>query len=208
MLKIFPVLLFACLLGVFGTIASAQSDAPSLVPWPKLVKMAPGAMSLGPNCRIVAADPALAPLTKVLADEIHAIAGVRLAAAEGIGGPGDIVLALDSALKGEAYTVEIAERATVRGGNYGAVALGTATLLQALRAKDGKAALPHLTVADEPAVEYRGLLIDVARQYHSIASLKQIVQLCRLYKVRYLQLHLTDDQSFMFPSRAYPLLIT
>jgi hexosaminidase len=65
-----------------------------------------------------------------------------------------------------------------------------------------------MSVTDEPAVEYRGLLIDVARQYHSITSLKQAVQLCRLYKIRYLQLHLTDDQSFMFPSRTYPQLAT
>ena len=50
--------------------------------------------------------------------------------------------------------------------------------------------------------------MNVARQQHSILSLKEIVELCRLYKVRYLQLHLTDDQAFMFPSRAYPLLNT
>jgi len=210
MSKFFPCLLCACLSGVLGTIASvsAESDALSLVPWPKSVKMASATMSLGPNSRIAAADPSLVPLAKVLADEIHAIAGLRPTAAEGKGEPGDIVLALDTALKGEAYTIESAERATVRGGNYGAVALGTATLLQALQVKDGTAALPHMSLADEPAVEYRGLLVDVARQYHSIASLKQIVQLCRLYKVRYLQLHLTDDPSFMFPSRAYPLLTT
>ena len=94
------------------------------------------------------------------------------------------------------------------GDNYGAVALGTATLLQALHVHDGAVTLPRLSIADEPAVAFRGLLIDVARRYHSIESLKQIVNLCRLYKVRYLQLHLTDDQSFMFPSKAYPLLAT
>jgi hexosaminidase len=44
----------------------------------------------------------------------------------------------------------------------------------------------------------------VARQYHSIDSLKQIVGLCRLYKIRYLQFHLTDDQGFMFPTKAFP----
>jgi hexosaminidase len=65
-----------------------------------------------------------------------------------------------------------------------------------------------MSISDGPAVEYRGLMIDVARQYHSTASLKRIVQLCRLYKIRYLQLHLTDDQSFMFPSKAYPQLAT
>ena len=198
----------ACCAPLLVASASAQQDVPPLVPWPKRVEMKPGTMDLTAQSRIVAADPALLPLAKILADELQAAAGVRLAAAEGKARPGDIVLATDAALKGEAHAVEIGDRATVRGGNYGAVALGTATLLQAVRVRDGKATLPRMSVADEPAVEYRGLMIDVARKYHSIAGLKQIVQLCRLYKIRYLQLHLTDDQSFMFPSKAYPLLAT
>ena len=32
------------------------------------------------------------------------------------------------------------------------------------------------------------------------------MQLCRLYKARYLQLHLTDDQGWTFPSTKYPQL--
>ena len=108
--------------------------------------------------------------------------------------------------------MEITDNATVRGGNYGAVALGTATLLQAMavekQAIKQAVSLPRMSIEDEPKSNFRGLMVDVARHQHSIASLKDIVELCRLYKVRYLQLHLTDDQAFMFPSRAYPLLNT
>ncbi len=32
--------------------------------------------------------------------------------------------------------------------------------------------------------------------------------MCRLYKIRYLHLHLSDDQSFTFPSTAYPQMAT
>ena len=110
--------------------------------------------------------------------------------------------------KGEAHRVMVGEKALVQGGNYGTVALGTVTLLQSVMRRDGQVWIPRLVVTDEPATAYRGLLVDVARRYHSIDNLKQMVQLCRLYKVRYLQLHLTDDQSFMFPSRAYPQLAT
>ena len=46
----------------------------------------------------------------------------------------------------------------------------------------------------------------MARQDHPIDAIKKVVQLCRLYKARYLQLHLTDDQGWTFPSTKYPQL--
>jgi hexosaminidase len=194
-----------CLVWTFAAFATAQ-EAPALVPWPKCVEMKPGALDLGPQSRIVVAEERLLPLARILAEEIQAVAEVRLATAQGEGNPGDIVLTIDPGMKGEQHVVEVGERAVVRGGNYAAVALGTVTLLQSIQHPSGKAALPRMRIADEPALEYRGLMVDVARQYHSIVGLERIVELCRLYKIRYLQLHLTDDQSFMFPSKAYPQL--
>ena len=199
---------WACLALAIAVPATAEPSSPALVPWPQRVELKSGTLEIGPPTRIVATDPALQPLAKILADEIHAVAGIRLPTGDGQGGPKDIILATAAALKDEAYTLDVADRAVVRGGNYGAVALGTVTLLQSLQTQGGLTTFPRMTVADAPTVEYRGLLIDVARQYHSIASLKQMVELCRLYKVRYLQLHLTDDPSFMFPSTAFPQLAT
>ena len=159
--------------------------------------------------KIIFNQAALEPLGHVLAEEIKCINGLKLAVEEPQQvNPGDIILSIDSSLSKEAYRLEIADEATVRGGNYGAVALGTATLLQALTVNEKAVSLPRMTIEDAPKSDYRGLMVDVARQQHSIASLKQMVELCRLYKVRYLQLHLTDDQAFMFPSRAYPKLNT
>ena len=198
-----------CGMTLGGEPAAVQPPLSSLnlVPRPQSVTASPGArMTLGPQSRIVTAAGALKPLAEVLAEEIVLVSGQRPGSAVGKPVAGDIVLEIDPQLKGEAYTVQVAGFATVRGGNYPAVAMGTTTLLQAIQRQGDATFLPAITVADEPAVAYRGLLIDVARQYHSIATLKQIVRLCRFYKIRYLQLHLTDDQSFMFPSKAYPQL--
>lgn len=145
---------------------------------------------------------------EVLAEEIFLATGLKLASTTDRPAPGDIVLQINPQLKGEAYTLNMGQFVEVRGGNYGAVALGTVTLLQTLSLDGDKVSLPRLAVADAPGAEFRGLLVDVARRYHSIENLKQMVRLCRLYKIRYLQLHLTDDQSFMFPSRAFPQLAT
>ena len=65
-----------------------------------------------------------------------------------------------------------------------------------------------MTIKDWPHADYCGAMLDVARQDHPIDAIKKVVQLCRLYKARYLQLHLTDDQGWTFPSTKYPKLGT
>ncbi|MEQ1933773.1 MAG: family 20 glycosylhydrolase, partial [Fimbriimonadaceae bacterium] len=106
----------------------------------------------------------------------------------------------------ERYRIEIDNDVTITASTVKGIAFGTTTLLQALTVAGGRLQVPKMVIEDEPARGYRGLMVDVARKFHSIEVLKQCVQLCRLYKLNYLQLHLTDDQSFTFPSRAYPAL--
>jgi hexosaminidase len=47
-------------------------------------------------------------------------------------------------------------------------------------------------------------MVDAAREYLPLTSLKGYVILCRLYKLNHLHIHLTDDHAFSFPSTAYP----
>jgi hexosaminidase len=210
-----PLLLAAA--WTFGTsaprgLAADAAAGPGLVPWPASVKVEAGEMALTGQSRVVAGSADLLPLAGVVCEEVRAAAGVELKAAEGTPRAGDIVLGKSSELKGEAYTVRVGDQAVVEGADYAAVAMGTTTLLQLLRAgpaapaASAAAALPHATIADAPLSRYRGLLIDVARSYHSLDTLRQCVSLCRLYKVRFLQLHLTDDPAFTFPSTAFPKL--
>jgi hexosaminidase len=184
--------------------ASAVDPEPLLVPLPESIRTEAGALALPRTARIVATSAELEPLAKVLADEIFRCTGVKLASASGEGRPGDIVLRLDPSLEGEAYTVDVGESVVVQAGNYPAAASGTVTLLQSLAESDGALAVPRMRVADRPAYPYRGALIDLARKYHSPGGIEQVIELCRLYKIRYLQLHLTDDQLFMFPSTRFP----
>ena len=186
--------------------AQAEGVAPQWVPLPKTVAMGQGSLVLTPATRILTTNNELEPLAKVLADEILLTTGVRLATAAGEAMPGAVVLQLDPNLKGETYSLEVAASAIIKGGNYQSVASGTVTLLQALRVANGALTLPQMHIADEPVYPYRGALIDPARKYHSPAGIEQVIELCRLYKIRYLQLHLTDDQLFMFPSTRFPQL--
>ena len=217
LLPLLPVLL-AC--------AMAQAVAPQWVPLPTSLTLGQGALTLDKESRISAANKELEPLARVLAGEIQQTSGVELSTAKrrpdgagarpiGYHDPVDIVLRLDPQLKGEAYTLDAQESVTpagsmgcvtVAGGTYQSVASGTVTLLQALRTASGALTLPRMHIADEPAFPYRGVLIDLARKYHSPGGIEQVIGLCRMYKIRYLQLHLTDDQLFMFPSTRFPQL--
>lgn len=177
-------------------LAAALASPLNLIPWPADVQLKNGVLTLPANPTIHCTAPTLEPLVAVLRQE-----GMRLSETKG---RAQIELRLDPKLKPEEYRLTVSDRITVAGASYKAVAMGTATLLQAMNGLS----VPKMVIGDLPASPYRGLLIDVARQYHSIPVLEQCVELCRLYKLNYLQLHLTDDQSFMFPSRAFPLVTT
>ena len=109
-------------------------------------------------------------------------------------------MSLNNTLTGEQYTYNVGTQAQVSGGNYQAVAEGTTTLLQSLAGAAGNITLPKVSIADQPAANssYRALMVNVARSYHSITTLEQDVEMCRLYKIPYMQLHMTDDQAFTF----------
>jgi len=208
-LTITPVLaalLLAALLlaaGWAAAAAAAPPAEPAFVPWPKTVRMQPGTLTLGTGSRILTDCAALEPLARILAGEIRLLTGFSLATGAGQPGPGDIGIALDPALTKEAHRVSVTDKAVVLGGNYAGAGMGTATLLQAILIENGKFSLPKMTVSDQPAMRYTGMMLDVARQPNSIETLKQCVVLARLYKMKYFHLHLTDDQIFTFPSTKY-----
>jgi len=197
----------------------------NLIPWPKTVQMGSGGMALKASARIVTADDRLLPLAGIFKAELLAATGLDLRIASGPLAAGDIGLALNPALKaGEeilrvkarevvrtregAYRLTVASQVKVEGFDYRAVAEGTTTLLQAIVRQSNGFVLPVMTIDDWPHADYTGAMVDVARQDNPIVYLKQMVDTCRAYKVRYLQLHMTDDQAWTFPSTAYPKLGT
>ncbi len=204
-------------------------DAPLIVPTPKVLKVSGGEMAITAKTNIVATDKSLQPLAAIFADEIATLTGLKVNVSTAAPQLGDIVLKINPALKaGEdilaaqkqgakpvvaptknfAHTITVANSALVEGWDYRAVCEGTATLLQAISAKGGNVSLPKMTVQDWPHADYTGTMVDVARQRIPVDTLKAVVEACRLWKVRYCQLHLTDDEGFTFPSAAFPKLGT
>jgi len=185
------------------------------VPMPKSITPGHGSMELG--SRIVAATPELRPLAEVVVEEILLLTGKKLAVEEGGSSrPGDVWLEITPARKDgsgkglkedQSYLLEVNDTVRVRGGSYAAVAYGTVTLLQSLEAKDPTATLNRCVVKDEPSTAYRGLMVDVARKPHSIATLQRCIQLCRWYKIRYPPHWMADDGYSVINCSATPLYV-
>jgi hexosaminidase len=201
----------SALLGFFGSLQggvdeTALADGLPLVPWPRSVEAKSGALTLEAGGLISTEEASLLPLARILSDEIQVTTGLRLGVIQGPAGAGAISLGSSDRLKDEAYTLSVGERAEVRGGSCQGIALGAATLLQALRTEAGKVVLPRVSVEDRPHFPYRGTLLDLARKPHSIETLRQCVVAARFYKICYLHLHLTDENAWVFPSTAFPAL--
>lgn len=61
-------------------------------------------------------------------------------------------------------------------------------------------------IKDKPRFPHRGLMIDTARHFETLASLRHIIDSLSYAKMNVLHWHMSDAQSFPFESRTYPKL--
>lgn len=66
--------------------------------------------------------------------------------------------------------------------------------------------VPWLTVEDSPRYEYRGLSIDVARNFLAKAEVMRIIDGMVMFKMNKLHLHLTDDEGWRLEIPGLPEL--
>ncbi|MFD2165208.1 family 20 glycosylhydrolase [Thalassotalea euphylliae] len=70
----------------------------------------------------------------------------------------------------------------------------------------GSALLPAVTVEDEPHYEFRGILVDVARNFHDKAFILKLLDQMAAYKMNKLHLHLGDDEGWRLEIPSLPEL--
>lgn len=197
------LLLFA----IMPACSTPATEPLPLLPAAVSIDQQSGQLDLGNGITFHLEDPILAPLSRIFIDDLYLLTGIKnQPAAE----PVRITLAIDplpgsKAENSEAYEVIIADEVTVKGASYAAVSMGLVSVLQLM---DQDAVLPRIKLQDAPASPYRSLMIDLARSWHDVSTIKSLITLCKWYKINYLHLHLTDDQSFTFPSTAFPQLAT
>jgi hexosaminidase len=172
-----------------------------LIPTPYKTTMSDERLAVAP---VYTADALCADAAETLAVFARRTHGITLT--EGKGG---ITFEADATLPAEGYTITVtSEGVAVKAADGEGAQHAAVTLIQLMETAEAGLTLPAGTLEDHPRCTYRTVMIDLARDWHELHVLYEYVDMCCFYKVRYLHLHFTDDQSYTLPSKAFPKLST
>ena len=191
---------------------SADASAYKIVPQPLEVVEAEGTYEISRNTSVYVTDKSLLPTARYLADYAETFLGIPLTVVEKpvIGATGGILLRLSDDVKGdEAYRLSVTSDAgvVITAGAKGGAFYGVQTLIQLLPSRSGiRAILQAVEINDRPRFAYRGLLLDVARHYFSVAYIKKYLDFMAFHKLNYFHWHLSDDQGWRLEVKCRPEL--
>lgn len=195
-----------------------------VIPAPRSIEQTPGAAcTISTGSGIVANHASLLPIADWFMTAVAHHASIDLSATSG--NRPSIVFELDQAMPSshatsgvradaeaidrEHYTLNISgESVRLVGATPEGVFRGATTLLHlvAQAAATGVAQLEAMTINDAPRFAWRGLSMDVVRSFHSVDTVKRVIDLLALYKMNVLHLHLTDAEGWRFDVPTYPNL--
>lgn len=111
----------------------------------------------------------------------------------------------------EAYQLDIDPQAgiTLSGNSPAGVSRGVESIRQLLplpAMAAGAVELPAMQIIDAPRFGYRGVLLDVARNFQRKEAVFRLLELMAGFKLNRLHLHLTDDEGWRLAIRGLPEL--
>ena len=154
------------------------------------------------NPTITSEDEAFSLYLDTFIDYTQKILGVTITK-----GSGGIVLHRDATLGDGAYSlIATNDGVTVKAGDNDGITYALATLHQILEYENGELCVPAYIIYDRPDSSYRTLMVDLARKFHTLDQVLDYIDLCYLYKIKFLHLHFTDKEAYRLPSDAFPKL--
>ncbi|MGL4851758.1 MAG: family 20 glycosylhydrolase [Phocaeicola sp.] len=194
------------------TYAQNQKE-PSLIPYPKQIKLSEGEFILSSQTQLIQQENGL--FWSEIAYLQEMLASVLGKGLSHVPGTNSLAIVYSEKVRGaEGYELEITpEVLTIKACTPQGAFYAIQTIRQLLPAgiesrtiKAGSITLPTLQIADEPSFEWRGSMMDVSRHFFSLQYMKAHVDRLALYKMNKLHLHLTDDQGWRIEIKKYPEL--
>lgn len=192
-----------------------MSKIPPVVPFPVSVTQKAGFAMLGPQVVINASD-ALKNEKELLMQWLRLHTGLKVDDQIPTSRqPYVIHLRLDKGLgrdKEEAYKLTVKEReafieaSSAKGVFYGCQTVQGLLPVDSLLRKTSSYRIPCLEIEDYPRFAYRGMHIDVTRNFIPLDNILKIIDLLSFYKINVLHLHLTDDEGWRIEIPALPEL--
>ncbi|MBW4720631.1 family 20 glycosylhydrolase [Saccharothrix obliqua] len=200
--------------------APAAEPLQAIVPVPVSVRAAAGVTHTLDGTTKIRTAAAAHGVGEYLAELLRPSTGHPFPVEDTTGAPTDgIALLLDGApteVGDQGYRLDVTAAAiTLRANTADGLFAGVQTLRQLLPAKvehrtpqTGPWTVPGATITDHPRFGHRGAMLDVARHFHPVATVKRYLDQLALHKVNHLHLHLTDDQGWRIAIDSWPRLAT
>ena len=115
-----------------------------------------------------------------------------------------IVLVKDGTLAANAYVIDSTEKLTARAAAREGVLYGLASVLQLVQFTDGVLTVQSLKIHDWPEKEFRAFMIDVGFCWQPFEKMLKYIDLCFMYKINHLHMHIADNVCYSLPSKAFP----
>ncbi|GAB4239810.1 MAG: family 20 glycosylhydrolase [Acidobacteriota bacterium] len=195
-----------------------ETELPLLIPTPRQSSRRPGAASVTVTSSwTIHYAEALEFEAAYLAQALRPFLGEEptlVPDSDGGGGPERIVLRLEPGSgRAENYRLAIDPETGIMiagsdpaGVFYGIQSLRALVPVEQWRRPNGAVELPAVTLDDGPRFPYRGLHLDVSRNFHSLEELRKLVELLAFYKLNRLHLHLSDDEGWRLEIPGLPEL--
>lgn len=197
-------------------VALAQSQVPAIIPQPVDVQMAAGNFLLSKSTVISYNNAGASAVANMLVEKLSKPTGFSLKTQQGAKGAIRLHLntTKDDQIGAEGYTLEVSPKNVVITANQPAgLFYGMQTLLQLLPKEiesntmvRGNWSIPAVKITDYPRFGWRGLMLDVSRNFFTKQEVKAYIDRMARYKFNTFHWHLTDDNGWRIEIKSLPKL--
>jgi hexosaminidase len=187
------------------TAALAQTQTPALVPAPVSMLSEGTSSALQSPLRIYVDNPILSSTATLLVESLQLIHNLEASVITDANAAYIHLRLSPSPEKTEYYSLEASATRVTISGDAAGVFYGTQSLIQLLSGEQ-QPKLLHARIDDHPRFRWRGMHLDVARHFRSVAFVKKYIDLMARFKMNTFHWHLTDDQGWRIEIKAYPKL--
>jgi hexosaminidase len=199
-----------------GITVAAQKSMVHLIPQPVEVEVLSGEFALTAGATVSYNKSEARDVAEMLVSKLNQATGYKLSAKQGQSGAIQLNLYATADLKlgNEGYTIISSAKEVIITANQAAgLFYGMQTMLQLFPKEiEGKVAvkanwsIPAINITDYPRFAWRGLMLDVSRNFFTREEVKRYIDEMARFKFNTFHWHLTDDNGWRIEIKSLPRL--